>query len=159
MLTRVLMAVVPTLLGIAVLVHFMLRRNRASGWLLFYAAIGFGFGFLGYRGLFRQIDGHRCITTLDPSQLRSITILGKTFEDPGSLASITTALKSSTWFVPSHTSILGKGDFEIHTRVGQVVHYQIGFINGGHELLIFDSGFAFQDVNRDLIKTLEDLRR
>ena len=159
MLTRVLMAVVPTLVGIAVLVHFILRRNRASGWFLFYAAVGFGLGLLGYRGLARQIDGHRCITTLDPDQLRSITILGRTFEDPASLASITRALKTSTWFVPSHTNIVGRGDFEIHKKTGQVVQYQIGFIKGGQELLIFDSGFAFQDANKDLIKTLQGLRR
>lgn len=51
MLMRVLMTVVLMLLGIAILGRFILRRNRASGWLLFYAALGLGFGFLGYRGL------------------------------------------------------------------------------------------------------------
>ena len=37
MLTRVLMTVVLMLLGIVVLGRFILRRNRASGWLLFYS--------------------------------------------------------------------------------------------------------------------------
>jgi hypothetical protein len=158
MLTRALMMVVPALLGIAALAFFILRRNRASRWLLFYAAVGLGLGFLGYRGIVRQIEGHRCITTLDPSRISSITILGKPFDDSDSLNSIATALRSSTWFIPSHTSISVHGDFEIHTKTGQVVQYQIGFINGGKAVLIHDSGFTFQDVNENLPQTLEQLR-
>lgn len=158
MLTRALMMVVPALLGTAALAFFILRRNRATQWLLFYAAVGLGLGFLGYRGIARQVQGHRCVTTLDPSQISSITILGKTFEDSDSLTSIATALRSSTWFIPSHTSISAQGDFEIHKKTGQVVQYQIGFINGGKAVLIHDSGYTFQDANGNLPQALAQLR-
>ncbi|HEY6248721.1 MAG TPA: hypothetical protein VI685_02105 [Candidatus Angelobacter sp.] len=137
------------------LVVFFTRRNRTSGWVLFYAAVGFGLGFLGTSGLFKQMHGHREITTLDPGNLRSIKISGQTFADERSMAALTSALKSSRWFIPSHTSYSESGDLEVLTKNGNTIRFHLGHIHGEKRLLIYDDHHAFEDVNEDLLKVLE----
>ena len=159
MLTSVLMVLVPTLLGTASLVYFISRRPRASGWLLFYAAVGLGLGLFGYRGLARQLDAHRFITTLDAAELSSITVAGKTFEDPESMTAITSALRSSEYFVSSHTEVSQPSDFEIRMKSGRIVRYRCGYIHNGRDMLIFDATFTFQDANKDLVGLIEELPR
>jgi hypothetical protein len=156
--TRIMMVVVPVVLGASLVVSYALGRGRRSGWLLFYAAICVGLAFLGSRGLAHQMRGHSNLTSIDPSQVLSVSILGRTFVDHNAVSSIVFALKSSSWFGPSdHTAVKDEGDIEIHTRTGQTIRYRIGRIHGGHEFLIHDSGFDFQDVNKELVSTLEKL--
>jgi hypothetical protein len=156
-LTRVLMAVVPTALGAALVVFYMLGRSRRSGWLLFYAAVCLGLAFLGIRGLADQVRAHRSMTSVDASQVLSVSVSGRRFTDRNAVASIVQALKSSSWFVPSHTAINEEGDIEIRTKDAGTIRYKIGRIHGGREVLIHDNDFVFQDVNKELVGTLEKL--
>jgi len=157
-LTRTLMAVVPTALGVSLVVSYVLGRGRRSGWLLFYAAVCLGLAFLGIRGLADQVRAHRCVTHIDASQVLSVSVSGKMFTDKNAVVSIVMALKSSTWFVPSHTAIADEGDIEIRTKDGSIIKYKIGRIHGGREFLIHDNDFVFQDANQALVGTLEKLR-
>lgn len=155
LITRILTALVPMLFGACMLIVFFTRRNRTSGWILFYAAVGFGLGYLGTSGLLKQIHGHQEITTLDPGNLRSIKISGQTFADDRSLAALTSALKSSRWFIPSHTSYSENGDLEVLKRNGNTIRFHLGRIRGEKRLLIYDNQHAFEDVNEDLLNVLE----
>ncbi|HKV81573.1 MAG TPA: hypothetical protein VJP02_25725 [Candidatus Sulfotelmatobacter sp.] len=157
-LTRIMMVVVPVVLGAALVLSYALGRGRRSGWLLFYAAICLGLAFLGSRGLVHQVRGHRNLASIDPTQVLSVSISGRTFVDHNTVSSIVVALKSSSWFGPSdHTTVKDEGEIEIHTRTGQVIRYRIGRIHGGREFLIHDTAFDFQDVNKELVGTLEKL--
>jgi hypothetical protein len=153
------MAVVPLVLGTALIASYALGRGRRSGWLLFYATVCLGLAFLGIRALTHQIRAHRSVMGIDASQVLSVSVSGETFVERNAVASIVLALKSSSWFGPSdHTVVKDEGEIEIRTRTGDTIRYRIGRIHGGREFLIHDPGYDFQDVNAELVGTLEKLR-
>lgn len=158
-LMRIMIAVVPLAIGAALVAFDVLRRGRRSGWLLFYAAVCLGLACFGIRGLTHQVRAHRSVTRIDASQVLSVSVSGKTFVDRDAVACIVLALRRSSWFGPSnHTAVKDEGDIEIRTRTGDTIRYRIGHIHGGREFLIHDAGYDFQDVNAELVSTLERLR-
>ena len=156
LIPRILVALVLAALGLAA--HK--RDGRESGLLIFLVVIGLELVLLVHtRSVLREIRGHYYITTLDPNQILSISISGETFEANSAIAAITGALRSSSPFTPSHTRVEDWGYLEIRPKNGQSVKYSLGRIHQGRDFLIHDSGFNFQDINRELVGVTEKLQR